>query len=222
MPPIRASRGCAIDWSSVNGRVTWQANPKNKLSVFMDVQDRCSCIDTRALTSPESSANFEFPWKRLVTLTYSAPLSSRILVDAGFAHKPEDWGYFQPIGGNDGTALIGVKDLARGVFYRGPRGFFGSSMRFRSELMDDSWRASVCYITGAHALKIGYKDHVGRMHNFFHYPVAGNLSYLFNAGSPVQLTQRSPYDAETHVHDGGIFLQDRWTVGRLTANLGLR
>ena len=63
-------------------------------------------------------------------------------------------------------------------------------MRFRSELMDNCWRAAVSYITGAHALKIGYQDHVGRMHNFFNVPVAGNLSYTFNAGSPVQITQR--------------------------------
>jgi hypothetical protein len=38
----------------------------------------------------------------------------------------------------------------------------------------------------------------------------------------VQITQRSPYEAETHVHDGGIYAQDRWTIGRLTANLGVR
>ena len=211
--------------SSSNRAGRWglsKVNPKNKLSVFVDAQERCSCIGTWALTSPESSANFQFPWKRLVTLTYTAPLSNRILVDVGFAHKPEDWGYFEPDGGNDATALIGVNDLASGVFYRGPRGYFGTSMRFRSELMDNSWRAAVSYITGAHALKMGYQDHVGRMHNFFHEPVAGNLSYTFNAGSPVQLTQRSAYEAQTHVHDGGIFLQDRWTVGRLTANVGLR
>ena len=101
--------------------MTWQATPKNKLSVFVDVQDRCSCIDTRALTSPEASANFEFPAKRLVTATYTAPLTSRMLIEAAFAHKPEDWGYFQPKGGDDAAALIGVQDQATGVFYRGPR-----------------------------------------------------------------------------------------------------
>ena len=219
-PSFQGSR--ESEWKSVNGRVTWQANAKNKLSFFVDAQERCSCIDTRALTSPEASANFQFPWKRLVTLTYTAPISNRFLVDAGFAHKPEDWGYFQPDGGNDAAALVGINDQASGVFYRGPRGYFGTSMRFRSELMDNSWRAAVSYITGAHALKVGYQDHVGRMHNFFNVPVAGNLSYLFNAGSPVQITQRSPYEARTNVHDGGVYIQDRWTVGRVTANVGLR
>jgi hypothetical protein len=217
---FRGSRD--TEWVSVNGRLTWQANQKNKISLFVDAQDRCSCIDTRALTSPEAAANFEFPWKRLVTATYTSPISNRILIEAGYAHKPEDWGYFQPTGGNDSAALIGVQDLATGVLYRGPRPMFGTSMRFLAELMDDSWRGSLSYITGAHAFKVGYQDHVGRVRNHFNRPVAQNLSYTFNAGVPTQLTLRAPYDAETRVHDGGLYVQDRWTIDRLTLNVGVR
>ena len=213
-------------WVSVNGRATWQASARNKLSLFVDAQDRCSCIDTRALTSPEAAANFEFPWKRLVTASYTSPVSSKILLEAGYAHKPEDWGYFQPKGGNDATALVGIQDQASGIFYRGPRGMFGSSMRFRAELMDDSWRGSVSYITGAHALKVGYQDHVGRVRNNFNIAVANNLSYRVNTVNgvviPNQITLRAPYASETHVHDGGVYVQDRWTISRLTLNLGLR
>ncbi len=217
---FRGSRD--TEWISVNGRVTWQVNQKNKVSLFVDAQDRCSCIDNRALTSPEATANFEFPWKRLMTATYTSPISSRILIEAGWAHKPEDWGYFEPTGGNDSAALIGIQDLASGVFYRGPRPMFGTSMRFKAELMDDSWRGSLSYITGSHAFKVGYQDHVGRARNHFNRPVAGNLSYTFNNGVPIQLTQRAPFEAETHVHDGGIYAQDRWTIDRLTLNVGVR
>ena len=119
---FRGSRD--TEWRDVNGRVTWQANQIHKVSVFVDYQDRCSCVDTRALTSPEASANFEFPAKRLVTATYTAPITSRILIEAAWAHKPEDWGYFQPKGGSDTGALIGIQDQATGVFYRGPRPMF--------------------------------------------------------------------------------------------------
>ena len=209
-------------WRAVNGRLTWQAAQKHKVSLFVDLQDRCSCVDSRALTSPEASANFEFPAKRLVTAAYTAPLTSRILVEGAWAHKPEDWGYFQPDGGNDSSALIGIQDQATGVFYRGPRPMFMTSMRFRAELMDDSWRGAVSYVTGAHAIKVGYQDHVGRVRNNFNLPVAGNLSYTFNGPAPVQITIRAPYTSETHVHDGGIYAQDRWTIDRLTLNLGLR
>jgi Carboxypeptidase regulatory-like domain len=209
-------------WRAVNGRVTWQATQQHKLSLFVDLQDRCSCVDTRALTSPEASANFEFPAKRLVTATYTAPLTSRLLAEAAFARKPEDWGYFQPKGGSDASALVGIQDQANGVFYRGPRPMYMTSMRFRAELMDNSWRGSLAYVTGAHSAKIGYQDHIGRVLNNFNLPVGGNLSYLFNGGNPVQITLRAPYSSETHVHDGGIYAQDRWTIDRLTLNLGIR
>jgi len=217
---FRGSRD--TQWRDVNGRLTWQANQIHKVSLFVDYQDRCSCVDTRALTSAEASANFEFPAKRLVTATYTAPWTSRVLIEAAWAHKPEDWGYFQPKGGSDTGALVGIQDQATGVYYRGPRPMFMSSMRFKAELTDTSWRGSMSYVTGAHAAKIGYQDHVGRVRNNFNEPVSGNLSYIFNAGNPVQITVRAPYSSETNVHDGGIYGQDRWTITRLTLNLGVR
>src|SRR4029453_18473010 len=81
-------------WRDINGRATWQVAQKNKVSFFLDYQDRCSCFDPGALTAPEGSADFKFPAKRLVTLTYTSPVTSRVLVEAGISHKPEDWGYF--------------------------------------------------------------------------------------------------------------------------------
>ncbi len=209
-------------WRNVNGRFTWQASQKNKISLFVDAQDRCSCIDSRALTSPEASADFWFPWKPLVTVTYTAPITNRILVEAAFGYKPEDWGYFTHEGREADERLVGINNQANGVFYRGPRPYFGSSMRFKAELLDDTWRGAVSYITGSHALKIGYQDHAGRVLNNFNIPVAGNLSYTFNGLTPVQITQRAPFTSETHVHDGGVYAQDRWTMDRVTLNLGLR
>ena len=78
-------------------------------------------MDSRALTAREASADFRFPWKRLVTATYTAPITSRILLEAGYAHKPEDWGYFTPEGLEQFEQFVGVNNQATGVFYRGPR-----------------------------------------------------------------------------------------------------
>ena len=187
-PSFQGSRDTL--WRSVNARLTWQVDAKNKISLFVDAQDRCSCIDSRALTAREASADFRFPWKRLVTATYTAPLTNRILIEAGYAHKPEDWGYFTPEGLEQFEQFVGVNNQATGVFYRGPRPYFGTSMRFKAELMDDSWRAAVSYVTGAHALKIGYQDHTGRTRGNFNIPVANNLSYTFNGLTPISITQR--------------------------------
>ena len=217
---VRGSRDTL--WQNVNARFTWQMDSKNKVSLFIDAQDRCSCIDSRALTSREASADFRFPWKRLVTATYSAPITSKILLEAGYAHKPEDWGYFTPEGLESFEQFVGITNQATGVFYRGPRPYFINSMRFKAELMDDSWRAAMSYVTGAHAFKAGYQAHQGRTLGNYNMPVAANLSYTFNGLTPVSITQRAPYTAETHVHDGGVYAQDRWTIDRLTLNLGVR
>jgi len=209
-------------WRDINGRATWQAAPRNKVSIFLDYQDRCSCYDSRALTTPEASADFVFPAKRLVTLSYTSPISSRLLLEAGVAHKPEDWGYFTHDGRQADEQLVGVFDQASGVSYRGPKGYFGTSMRFFAELQDTNWRGSLSYITGAHALKVGYQDHVGSTLSHNNIPVAGNLSYTFSNGAPVSLTLRAPFDSETHVHDGGVYAQDKWTIRRTTVNVGIR
>jgi hypothetical protein len=209
-------------WQNVNARVTWQMDAKNKVSLFVDAQDRCSCVDSRALTAREASADFRFPWKRLVTATYTSPLTSKVLLEGGYAHKPEDWGYFTPEGLEQFEQFVGINNQATGVFYRGPRPYFMASMRFKAELMDDSWRAAVSYVTGAHAFKVGYQDHAGRTLGNFNMPVAANLSYTFNGLTPVSITERAPYTSETHVHDGGIYAQDRWTIDRMTLNLGMR
>ena len=74
--------------------------------------------------------------------------------------------------------FVGINNQATGVFYRGPRPCFMASMRFKAELMDDSWRAAVSYVTGAHAFKVGYQDHNGRTLGNFNIPVAANLSYI--------------------------------------------
>jgi hypothetical protein len=43
---VRGSRDTL--WQNVNARFTWQMDAKNKVSLFIDAQDRCSCIDSRA------------------------------------------------------------------------------------------------------------------------------------------------------------------------------
>ena len=209
-------------WRDINARLTWQATPRNKLSLFVDTADRCSCYDSRQLTTPEASADFVFPWKNLVTITYNSPLSGKLLLEAGFSHKPEDWGYFTHEGREADEQLVGVTEQTTGVFYRGPRPYFIQSMRFKAELLDTSWRTALSYVTGAHALKVGYQDHVGSTFGNYQIPVANNLSYTFSNGAPLLIFERAPYTSETHVHDGGVYAQDRWTVKRLTLNLGVR
>ena len=82
---------------------------------------------------------------------------------------------------------------------------------------------SASYITGTHAFKVGGSDTIvlrdeSLDDNIF------NISYRFNNTIPNQITQRStPYTKAQRQPAGiGLYVQDKWTIDRLTLNLGLR
>ena len=78
------------------------------------------------------------------------------------------------------------------------------------------------YITGAHSLKVGVGDIGGHFEErqYQNTPV----SYRFNNAIPNQITMRAlPIEFRVDVdHQFGAYVQDRWTIERLTLNLGLR
>lgn len=85
-----------------------------------------------------------------------------------------------------------------------------------------TWRASVSYVTGAHNLKVGYggvalvSDLSGRTNDL-------NLAYRLNNGVPNQLTQTLlPYTVSYRTRNASLYVQDQWTMGRLTVQGALR
>jgi hypothetical protein len=84
------------------------------------------------------------------------------------------------------------------------------------------YRAAVSYITGAHSFKVGLGDIAGHMNerDWDLNPV----SYRFNNGVPNLITMRAfPIDFRVDIdHQFGAYVQDRWTIDRLTLNAGLR
>ena len=78
------------------------------------------------------------------------------------------------------------------------------------------------YVTGSHALKTGLQIMEGWRH-FFQEP-NGSLDYTFSNGKPSSLTQYATplLDEERLKASLGAYVQDQWTIKRLTLNLGLR
>ena len=85
-------------------------------------------------------------------------------------------------------------------------------------------KGSVSYITGSHALKFGFSDFWGiQTYNSPELNNAYNIRML--NGVPNQITERQ--NQYMGIKGGvraemGAFVQDRWTVNRLTVNAGLR
>ena len=221
------SRGAAVNdgtFKGGNARLTWQATPKHKLAVAYDYQNNCQC--PRSLTaelSPESNIRnhaFLSP-KDFTFVDWTAPLTSRLLLEAGFVkHREHAYRAYQNIyfTNNPGNArLNAVTEQSTNLTYRAANGDSTDTWNYT-----DLLRATASYITGAHAFKIGVNLGFPRQTQWI-YNIDSPMSFRFNNGVPNQLTLlATPYLRETDSYDHGAFVQDRWTLDRLTVTAGLR
>ena len=77
-------------------------------------------------------------------------------------------------------------------------------------------------MTGAHAFKVGFNNLMGNNRNS---NSTGDTatSYRFNNTIPNLITEyATPNSRRSHLTEGALFAQDKWTVKRLTINAGLR
>jgi hypothetical protein len=83
-------------------------------------------------------------------------------------------------------------------------------------------RAAVNYVTGSHAFKFGMTDMWGTRN--YRYDTNQAQAWTFNRGIPTRITQyaRPLIDLEHLKAALAFYAQDRWSVGRMTLNYGLR
>ena len=204
-------------------RLTWQATPKVKLGGLYvqqtarnwpTVRDASGRGAGATLSAYEASPYHYFPVERQMTADATSPITSRLLLDGAFKYAVER-AIRDRIPGLD-PQMIAVLDQATGREYR------ARSQYINRPSYTYYYRASVSYITGAHSFKVGIGDITGyfNQNDYDNNPV----SYRFNNGVPNQITMRAlPIVFRVDVdHQMGAYVQDRWTVDRLTLNLGLR
>ena len=85
-----------------------------------------------------------------------------------------------------------------------------------------SAQASLSYVTGAHAFKVGFLDTLGTRRDDYE-NIDANVRYRFNNGVPNLITEMAtPYGFRNNLGaELGVFAQDKWTLDRLTLNLGV-
>jgi hypothetical protein len=231
----------ALDWitqKAGNGRVTWQVSEKHKVSVHYEQQSR-DIWSGNPLIAPESTGNFMFPKNSFATVGWTAPLSSRLLLEVRGAHRAEEIlvacpgqtperDEFRPGESPEFDTLIPVREQALGNFlYRGkgdhnPDPIFHCNHQDIPHMMQAA--GTLSYVTGTHAFKVGIENFWGTQIQS-NGDVASATSYRFNNAIPNQITQRAtPFvDLRTSIPaEMGVFVQDKWTVNRLTLTGGLR
>ncbi|MGB7217937.1 MAG: carboxypeptidase regulatory-like domain-containing protein [Vicinamibacterales bacterium] len=236
------------NWWDNQLRLTWQVNAKNKIAATWDQQYKCECARTISSTrAPEAGIEYRFPVQRLMHAEWWSPLTSKVLLEVVALHRTERWGNMElKQGTNAGSqhltpaqfalypSMIGVTQTngtIPGLEFHGPAGTFNNNW-----VPNYTYRWAVSYITGSHAFKVGGQDSFGFLASTVFIPtldpgsvMQGGLQrpvrYRFaSQNTPDQVTFfQTPYTSKSDEnHDLGLFAQDRWTMNRLTLNLGIR
>jgi Carboxypeptidase regulatory-like domain len=201
-------------------RMTWQAAPKHKLSFFSDFQDACICrtgtISSGVGMAPEAIRAYHFRPTGFYQASWTAPLTSRLLMDAAWSATINHWPEFRQPGVTKDT--ISILEQTTGVRFNARETYDDPNVQDRY-----GERFSLSYVTGTHALKFGFQDEQGVL-KAYRVASTSNVSYTFSGGRPVSLTQyATPYELQNRFkHDMGLYAQDQWAIRRLTLNLGLR
>jgi hypothetical protein len=202
-------------WKDGQGRVTWQASRLHKFAFSWSQQTSCKCP---SLISPTQIGGTENRWghpQRVITGDWTAPITSRLLLDASILSQVNKWGFFPR--DSSPSALIGLVEQSNGM-----------NLKTRPTDYRDAtnktlrYRFSMSYVTGAHAFKAGIVNSWA-MADYNQFAIQP-IRYRLNRGIPNQVILRvRPYhDLWTLDAEPGIYAQDRWTVDRLTLNLGVR
>ena len=211
-------------------RFTWQASPRNKFGVTMDYEDYCGCPnDLSSTQSPEAGTDRRFPVQRFVSADWSSPVNNNLLLELSAIHRVERWGNMHLQTGKGGN----VEAITPGIvsINDNPSLATGGPLEYRADPdYNNSWnwnihyRAALSYITGSHNFKVGFNNAYLHYENSTYTDPVPPYSYNFANGNPNSITYRlTPRTVSANVdRDMGLFVQDKWTTGRLSLSGGLR
>ena len=203
-----------------NGRVTWGISSKQKVSGWYAYQYK---VDPHwaisAAVSPEATR--VTTWHtQLSTTKWTYTATNRLLFEAGIAAGGSpDTIKVDPerIGGISIQEQGGA--IARPLTYRAPTGF-----DFDDRLPSQSFNVSGSYVTGSHSAKIGFEMQRGHFWRGDNNESTGGIWYRTRDYIPNQVTIQAPLSGwqDNLNYNLGIFVQDRWTMDRMTVSGGLR
>lgn len=205
------------------GRVTWQATDKNKIVASYSVQRSCNCnLGADSGTSaPEALTDFLYP-PALKQVSWTFPATTRLLLQAGVTHLSNDT--FPTYQQDTNPGLIRITELSNNYSYN----FTGSNLGVGAwgdslDYGQHNERFVLSYITGSHAFKAGVFTLFGQQDLGATKINDHAVTYSFRNSLPVSLTQwASPHHSENRIRLIGLYVQDQWTVKKLTMNVGVR
>jgi len=203
-------------------RLTWQIAQKHKFAGYMDRIVKFRGHECPALYA-EEACGIRSP-KRYFTLQgkYTATLSSRLLLEGGFSENDETYST------NEAQPSVGKTDIPRfdrgtGEAWSAPQGpyYFRVPDRY-------SYSGALSYVTGTHALKTGVQLSQGGNRHQRSLQNGVDLIQEYRTVNGVRtpvsvLTYNTSQGSQENIrYDLGLYVQDSWTLNRLTVNPGVR
>ena len=216
-------------------RLTWQAAAKHKIVASYEVQPNCSCFwpllelpaQQNIQGTPEAVGAHNYKVNYLPLVTWTFPATNKLLIEGGASGNVFDNNTLRtdPSVGLDTIAIFEQSTNFRyGSRALGLTHAQGYRIQHNRQYRE---RVSASYITGPHALKAGvemsqYREGAPGVAGDWN-QINGARSYTFRDRIPQQVTIYAvPFEAIWETRDIGAYLQDQWTLRKLTLNLGVR
>jgi hypothetical protein len=194
----KADLSSALDssdlYQNVSTRLTLQATTKNKFNVSWDEQYTCEnpCSGPQVLTSPESSGSLLTYPLHVAQLSWTNPLTNRILLDGALghygSHRDETRNRFEkaypsiPRIVESGAGSDYALSVPGAMGTQVTSGSINNAIDWRIDNIQS--RASASYITGSHNLKVGYQgQYLKRVDTPFYNDLRMQYTYATPAAS---------------------------------------
>jgi hypothetical protein len=199
-------------------RVTWQAARQHKFAVHYDRSakwrgHRPNNWIGANINEPLSSVEQTTQLNYIGEAKWSSPISNRLLAEFAVFTMPVKYSLkFQDEAGPDAIATF---DQVRSVFMGvSPRQDINGARMF-------TYAGFVAYVTGAHNFKAGMQVRTGWSEENFE--TRGDIVQIVSNGVPQSVRRvNTPSGHKESGTNLGIYVQDSWSLGRLTINPGVR
>ena len=232
-------------------RLTAQATPRNKFTVFWDQQRPCeggaapgfsgdACRKSgddeifagstaaptpsaSAIAAPETAAYRDYG-NRVAQAKWTSPVNNRLLLESGFGM------YLSRYGGGQLPGLP-TEDLIRVVEQCAPScanngnipGLSYRSLNWFSNVnWNNQWNAAASLVTGSHSIKFGYQGAL-LIDQRKNFGNNEFLQYRVNNAIPDQITLNiNRFGILQSVRSDAFYVQEQWTLGRMTMQGAMR
>jgi hypothetical protein len=210
-------------------RISWQVSGKDKISVYHDEQKKYRNHWGIASTIPPEAAGVQVtPTSRVNVSKWTRTHTNKLLLEGGFGYYNQEYTeLYQPsVTGTDdkvwdenairNSKVYNVLDQSnnrQANAWPNPADHFSILRTFMG---------AASYVAGSHSIRGGLNWTTGDWRLLTMW--TGDVQPItYNAGRPVSVTLRLPSDRKNGVdRDLGLFLQDKWALGRVTITGGIR